>query len=82
MPWTDEGRKRGVEVRVQVRREQQQDHDERVRPYFQATARLGLRGNALLDYLEANDVPPPQGTKWTRMAAQRIRRRLGLEVAG
>ena len=82
MPWTDDGRKRAVEARVQVRREQQQAHDERVRPHFQAAARLGLKGNALLDYLDANDVPPPQGGRWSRMAAQRIRRRLGLEVAG
>ena len=78
MPWTDEGRKRAVEVRVQVRAEQQRAHDERCRPHFETAARLGLRGNALLDFLDANDVPPPQGARWTRMAAQRIRRRLGL----
>ena len=82
MPWTDDGRKRAVEVRVQVRREQQQAHDERCCPHFEMAAGLGLKGNALLDYLEANNVPPPQGAKWSRMAAQRIRRRLGLEVAG
>ena len=78
MPWTNEGRKRAVEVRVQIRAEQQRAHDERCRPHFETAARLGLRGNALLDFLDANDVPPPQGAKWTRMAAQRIRCRLGL----
>lgn len=78
MPWTDEGRRRAVEIRVQVRAAQQRAHDERVRPHLETAARLGLRGNALLDFLDANDVPPPQGIRWTRMAAQRIRRRLGL----
>ena len=31
MPWTDDGRKRAVEARVQLRREQQADHDEQLR---------------------------------------------------
>ena len=78
MPWTDDGRKRAVETRVQVRRRQQQRHDAQVRPWLVQGDRLRLKGDALVDFLDANDVPPPQGARWTRMAAQRIRRRLGL----
>ena len=78
MPWTDEGRVRAVEARVQLRREQQAAHDEQLRPWLVQAERLRLRGNALVDWLDANDVPPPRGDRWTRMTVQRIRRRLGL----
>ena len=78
MPWTDDGRKRAVEARVQVRREQQATHDEQLRPWLVQAARLNLKGNALVDWLDVNDVPPPRGDRWTRMTVQRIRRRLGL----
>ena len=78
MPWTDDGRKRAVAARVQVRAAKQREHDEQLRPWLEQAARLRLRGNALVDWLDANDVPPPRGGRWTRMSVQRIRQRLGL----
>ena len=78
MPWTDEGRERAVDVRVQVRREQQAAHDERVRPWFEMARSMGLKGNSLVDFLDANQVPTPKGSPWSRMAARRIQARLGM----
>ena len=74
MPWTDEGRRRSVEARVQVRAEMQRQHDDLVRPWLMQAARLRLRGNALVDWLDANHMPAPRGNRWTRMTEQRIRR--------
>lgn len=78
MPWTDEGRERAVDARVQVRREQQAAHDALVRPWFEMARSMGLKGNGLVDFLEANDVPTPGGSRWSRMTARRIQTRLGL----
>lgn len=80
MPWTDEGRKTAVQARVKVRIEAQREHDERVRPHLELAARLGLKGNRLVDFLEVNSVPPPGGARgqWSRQAVRRISRRLGL----
>lgn len=77
--WTEEGRRRAVERRVYVRAQAQAAHDERVRPYFELAARLDLRGVRLTEWLDANGVPPPRpGIRWSRQAARRISRRLGL----
>ena len=80
MPWTDEGRRTAVQARVQVRAAMQREHDEQVRPHLELAARLGLKGNRLVGFLEVNGVLPPGGVRgqWSRQAVRRISRRLGL----
>ena len=40
--------------------------------------RLAYAFWCFLGLLDANNVPPPRGDRWTRMALQRVRQRLGL----
>ena len=79
MGWTDAARRKAVQHRVRVRAERQQDHDEQVRPYLELAGWLGLRGDGIVEFLQAHDVQAPGGGgAWSRQAVRRICHRLGL----
>ena len=73
MPWTRRGKTAVGRSPGAGPFEMQRQHDELARPSLMQAARLRLRGNALVDWLDANHVPP-RGNTWTRMTEQRIRR--------